>query len=211
MLWGHGEQMCLWSVSWCCQINVLSLARVHAPALGCAKCLPLLRQITATLEATELFVHWKGWPCHMGLQSGEKNTSDVLIETFKILTLCIFPHLQCKWFLHSPAGASISPLTFSRGYLATMVSSAGLAGESPLITPVSSEKILTRYFYTGPEEGRSPAGKKINIFRGGSRFGSWSLLPSGAGGPETGGAWGGCSAVPPLVHGRFFASPLAHP
>lgn len=94
--------MCLWSVSWCCQINVLSLARVRAPALGCAKHLPLLRQITATLEVTELFVHWKGWPCHMRLESGEKNTSDVLIETLKILTLCILPILNANEisFLH---------------------------------------------------------------------------------------------------------------
>lgn len=94
MLWGRGEQMCLWSVSWCCQINVLSLARVHAPALGCAKCLPLLRKITATLEATELFVHWKGWPCHMGLQSGGRKSVDVFIETLQIETFHLIRRSQ---------------------------------------------------------------------------------------------------------------------
>ena len=101
MLWGHGEQMCLWSVSWCCQINVLSLARVHAPALGCAKCLPLLRKITATLEATELFVHWKGWPCHMGLQSGETKSVDVLIETLQMSTFHLIQMILVSTNLHS--------------------------------------------------------------------------------------------------------------
>lgn len=81
---------------------------------------------------------------------------------FKNLNFVHFPCLQYKCVLHSSAGTGVCPLGFSGGYLATMVPSVGPAGhgcEPPLITSESSEKLLTRYFYTGPKEGRSPASK----------------------------------------------------
>lgn len=155
MLWGHGKQVCLWSVSWCCQINVLSLARVRAPALGCAKRLPLLRQITATLEATELFVHWKGWPCHMRLESGEKKHQQCFNWNFKNINFVHFTHLECKWNLYSP---------FSHWGLSAQLIQCLPSHLVPWLQASFDKlhifrKFLTRYFCTGPKQQRSPASK----------------------------------------------------
>lgn len=142
MLWGHGEQMCLWSVSWCCQINVLSLARVHAPALGWAKCPPLFRKITATLEATELFAHCRADLAIWGynqvkerVQMYSSKLSNLNFSKFKLL-------IQMTWY----------PLIFILGFNSSLIISTFLQCfllgswrwiSSPVLLLAYPESILT--------------------------------------------------------------------
>lgn len=59
----------------------LKLSQGSCPSFRLCQMSSLVEEDNSSTGGDRTLVHCEGWPCHMGLQSGERKSVDVLIET----------------------------------------------------------------------------------------------------------------------------------